>query len=203
MKDSTVKPSLRISHIVYGRVSEGHRVTYLIDPKGDGENRAVPETVVLTRWRKRVFPGYTFSGARLSSTLWRAVAMAFGSNAKTICKLSKEELESISEASREILSKNGFLKLPSSDVLHAIFAICLSDRLQKILDWHLSDAHKDKSGVPDLFLFAKSAASKNFVMGRFVEVKKPNERVSIAQKEEIDFLNGLGLNARVLRLIER
>jgi len=36
-----------------------------------------------------------------------------------------------------------------------------------------------------------------------VEVKKPEEAVSGDQLAEIEFLNKLGLHARVLRLIER
>jgi hypothetical protein len=52
------KPSLRISHVVYGRVHEGRRVKYLVDPNGQGEDREIPENVVLVRWRRRKFPGY-------------------------------------------------------------------------------------------------------------------------------------------------
>ena len=98
MKDLNIKPSLRISHIVYGRLGSDNRVKYLVDANGKGEKMAIPETVVLTRWRKRKFPGYIFSGARLSSTLWRAVGKAFGVDAKAICKLSVEEIAQITES---------------------------------------------------------------------------------------------------------
>ena len=67
MKETLAKPALRISHIVYGRMAVKNRVHYLIDPKGKGSEHAVPESVVLKRWRKRQFPNHTFSGARLSS----------------------------------------------------------------------------------------------------------------------------------------
>jgi hypothetical protein len=40
-------------------------------------------------------------------------------------------------------------------------------------------------------------------MPRFVEVKKPAERLSVDQLEEIHLLRNLGLKARVLRLEER
>jgi hypothetical protein len=40
-------------------------------------------------------------------------------------------------------------------------------------------------------------------MARFVEVKKPDEPVSEDQHDEINFMIGMGLHARVLRLIER
>jgi len=36
-----------------------------------------------------------------------------------------------------------------------------------------------------------------------VEVKKPEESASDDQKAEVDFLNALGLHARIVRLIER
>ena len=45
-------PSLRISHIVYGRELRGNRVYYLVDPKGGGTNKKVAESVVLYRWRR-------------------------------------------------------------------------------------------------------------------------------------------------------
>lgn len=203
MKDLNIKPFLRISHIVYGRVSNGNRVKYLVEANGEGEKRAIPETVVLTRWRKRKFSGYTFSGSRLSPTLWRAVSQAFGSDAKAICRLSIDDITNAVESKRTVLKENGFLKLPNPDVLHALFLNCTAKNLQKILDRHLSEEHQGKSGIPDLFLFARSASNQKLVMGRFVEVKKPEEPLSKVQKEELLFLNELGLNARVLRLIER
>jgi hypothetical protein len=38
---------------------------------------------------------------------------------------------------------------------------------------------------------------------RLAEVKKPRERISIDQHEEISFLRLLGVPARIIRLIER
>jgi hypothetical protein len=203
MKETEAKPALRISHIVYGRQASGNRVLYLVDPKGQGEERAVAESVVLKRWRKRQFPGHTFSGERLSSTLWRAVAKAFGTKAKALCKLSLDQIAATTEASRELLTADGFLKLASSQTLHALFAVCGPERLQAILDKHLSDEHKGKSGIPDLFLFATSHSTGQPTIARFVEVKKPEEPVSPVQTAEIAFLNQMGLHARVLRLVER
>lgn len=203
MKDTNIKPSLRISHIVYGRISVGNKVKYLIDPRGIDEERAIPETVVLSRWRKRKFPGYIFSGSRLSSTFWRAIAAAFGTDARLISKLSQEEIQQVIESKRNILKSNGFLILPSAETISAIILISSPMRLQKMIDRHISEAHKGKSGVPDLFLFARSVVDRKITMGRFVEVKKPEEPLSKVQKEELDFMNSLGFNARVLRLIER
>jgi hypothetical protein len=203
MKETEAKPALRISHIVYGRQASGNRVLYLVDPKGQGEERAVAESVVLKRWRKRQFPRHTFSGERLSSTLWRAVAKAFGTKAKPMCKLTLEQIAATADNSRELLSVDGFLKLASPKTLHALFAVCGPERLQAILDKHLSDEHKGKSGIPDLFLFATSHSTCLPTIARFVEVKKPEEPVSPVQMAEIAFLNQMGLHARVLRLVER
>ena len=88
MSDIEKKPSLRISPYVFGRVQVKNRVTYLIDSKGEGTATGTPERVVLTRWRQRKFPDHSFSGEKLSSTLWRAVAMAYGKKADKICKMS-------------------------------------------------------------------------------------------------------------------
>lgn len=203
MKEKEVKPALRISHIVYGRQASGNRVLYLLDPKGQGTERFVAESVVLKRWRKRQFQGHTFSGERLSSTLWRAVAKAFGTKAKALCKLTLEQIAANAENSRELLSADGFLKLASPQTLHALFAVCGPERLQAILDKHLSAEHKGKSGIPDLFLFATNHSTGLPTIARFVEVKKPEEAVSTVQMAEIAFFNQIGLHARVLRLVER
>ena len=52
---SIKKPALRISTIVYGREHRGKRVYYLVDHRGLGTEKAIPEEVVFKRWRKRVF----------------------------------------------------------------------------------------------------------------------------------------------------
>jgi hypothetical protein len=174
-----------------------------LDPKGQGTERFVAESVVLKRWRKRQFPGHTFSGERLSSTLWRAVAKAFGTKAKALCKLTLDQIADNADNSRELLSADGFLKLASPQTLHALFAVCGPERLQAILDKHLSAEHKGKSGIPDLFLFATNHSTGLPTIARFVEVKKPEEAVSNVQMAEIAFFNQIGLHARVLRLVER
>jgi hypothetical protein len=55
--------------------------------------------------------------------------------------------------------------------------------------------------LPDLFLY-RVARSGRVERGHFVEVKRPRERVSQAQKEEIAFLQELGLSADVVRIRE-
>jgi len=202
MTDIEKKPSLRISPNVYGRTEDRNRVRYLIDPKGEGTQTGVPETVVLTRWRKRKFPHYSFSGEKLSSTVWRAVAKAYGMNAEKICKLTLEELQKIKDEKTESLKDLGHLELPSAKTLNALCAVCGPERLQVLLDKHNSKEHEGKSGVPDLFLYATNNQTGKPSIARFVEVKKPKERISQDQIDEIELLNTMSLHARVMRLVE-
>ena len=193
------KPSLRVSHVVYGRRSEGHRVTYLVDPRGLGEDRAVPETVVLRRWRSRKFPGYAFSGTRLSSTLWRALPVWLGPDVERWYSMSLEELTAKKALlAGELNARN--LRVPEAECARALVAVCGGARLRLLVERHA--ARGSRSGVPDLFLFA-SDSSGGSVMARFVEVKKPEEQLSSDQRDEIAFMLSIGLNARVLRLQER
>ncbi len=201
MKETEAKPALRISHTVHGRQLVGNRVYYRVDPKGVAELLAVPETVVLKRWRARVFPGYSFSGTRLSSTLWRAVGLALGSNARKLCRMSAKVLSEAIDQQRATLRAH-YYALPAPAALRALFAVLGPERLQAILDRHLAPERGNLSGIPDLFLFATPQGSDQPGIARFVEVKKPEEAVSREQIDEIAFLNSLGLHARVLRLIE-
>jgi hypothetical protein len=97
----------------------------------------------------------------------------------------------------------GHLELPSVKTLNVLCKICGPEILQILLDKHNSKEHEGKSGVPDLFLYAINVQTGTPSIARFVEVKKPKERVSQDQKDEIALLNSLGLHARVMRLVER
>jgi len=201
--DIEKKPSLRISPYVFGRAQVKNKVNYLIDPKGEGTATGTPERVVLTRWRQRKFPDHTFSGDKLSSTSWRAVAMAYGKNAEKICKMSLDKLQSTKLENTETLNSRGFLKLPAASTLFSLFQICGPQRIQVLLDKHTSKEHEGKSGVPDLFLYATNRLTGKPTIARFVEVKKPDEKISPEQRAEIALLNSMGLHARVMRLIEK
>ena len=203
MSDIEKKPSLRISPNVYGRTSVRNKVNYLIDPKGQGSDMGVPEKVVLTRWRQRKFPNYTFSGEKLSSTLWRAIAAAYGKNAKKFCSLSIAQLQLIKEEKADSIKTLGRLTLPAVSTLNALICICGPERIQVLIDKHNAKDHEGKSGVPDLFLYAKNTVTGVHAIARFVEVKKPDEPISIEQKSEIALLNTMGLHARVMRLVEK
>jgi hypothetical protein len=203
MSDIEKKPTLRISPNVYGRTGGKNRVKYLIDRQGEGIKTGVPETVVLTRWRKRQFPNYSFSVEKLSSTLWRAVAAAYGSNVKKICKHGLEAIQAIKEEKTVAIKVQGHLELPAAKTLQALCLVCGHDRMQVLLDKHNSLEHQGKSCLPDLFFYATHIQTGKPSIARFVEVKKPNEEVSQDEKDEIALMNYLGLHARVIRLVEK
>ena len=203
MTDIEKKPSLRISPYVFGRALVKNKVNYLIDAKGGGTATGTPERVVLTRWRQRKFPDHSFSGEKLSSTLWRAVVKAYGKNAEKICKMSLERLQTVKDEKTESLNSSGFLKLPAASTLFSLFQTCGPQKIQVLLDKHTSKEHEGKSGVPDLFLYATNRLTGKPTIARFVEVKKPDEKISPEQRAEIALLNSMGLHARVMRLIEK
>jgi VRR-NUC domain len=196
------KPALRISHIVYGREKSGSRVTYLVDPKGGGEQRDIAEEVILKRWRKRVFPGYSFHGDRLYPHCWKTISMVLG-NVPLASRMTLS-VESINEMRGAASESLGHLRhsLPAPSTMYALIQVCGFERLQLLFERHLQTTDGDPFGTPDLFLFATDRSGRQ-VMGRFVEVKKPEEPFQKTQKPEIEFLQSLGLHARVLRLIER
>ena len=198
--DPDSKPSLRISHIVYGRKNEGKRVKYLIDPSSG--DFAIPEDIVLIRWRRRKHPNASFSGARLGPHLWRALAESLGKDCSNWpSQMSETTLDQARTAFRQDPTRRAYLNsLPCLSTLEALWSICGPERLQKLVDRH---SNPGVFGVPDLLLFARDPKTQKVYMGRFVEVKKPDEAISTGQREEIAFMNSLGLHARLIRLIER
>lgn len=194
-------PALRISHIVSGRINENGRVRYFVDPRGQGDVRDIPEDVVLTRWRQRQMQDHSFHGCRLGPNTWRAIDKAFGRSASAICRLNIEEV-SAARTTLHLEKNEHHLWLPEPTSLCSLFNALGPVRLQNVLDRHLSSDRESRFGTPDLFLFAKKRSSDNVAFYRLVEVKKPRERISKDQHEEIAFLRSIGVPARVLRLIE-
>lgn len=194
-------PALRISHIVSGRINENGRVRYFVDPMGADGERAIPEDVVLKRWRRREMTGYTFHGCRLGPNSWRAIDKAFGNIARLVCTLSVGEISAARQA-LHLDKDDQHLWLPEPNSLWSLFSALGPARLQAVLDRHLSPDREGKFGTPDLFLFAKEGSASSTSFYRLVEVKKPRERISNDQHDEIAFLRSIGVPARVLRLIE-
>jgi hypothetical protein len=194
-------PALRISHIVRDPINVDGRVRYLVDPDGLGDERAIPEDIVLIRWRRRKMDGHTFHGCRLGPNTWRAIGYAFGSEAEQICSLSVKQ---IAAGRQELgLDKDSHhFWLPDASTVASLFQALGPSKLEKILQRHLAPERANKYGTPDLFLFAKKRQDAKVSFFRLVEVKKPKERISPDQNEEIAFLRSIGVPARVLRLIE-
>jgi len=193
-------PPLRISRVVYGRHRPDGRVRFLVDPKGKGDEEATPERVVLKRWRRRSVPGYVFGGVRLSPTVWRAVGLVFGTDARSIVALAETEVESRIIESRGSLRKRK-LSLPNAKVVYTIFQCLGIQRLTKILNRHLIDDGGKTSGTPDLFLYQLKIGTRRakFI---FVEVKKSDEPLKPHQRDEIQFLRQIGVPAREFRFSE-
>jgi hypothetical protein len=200
--DHEKKPTLRISHIVYGRERRGNRVVYLLDPKGEGAEKSIAEQVVLHRWRRREFPGYTFSGARLSPNLWRALPLVLSTDTSLWGRLTPAKIKELADRKRSDLRRR-HLSVPSENVVWALIQVCGRDRLHKIVERHNAPDRLEQFGTPDLFLYATCNETGQPMIARFVEVKKPEEAVSGDQHEEIEFLKSLGLHSRILRLVER
>ncbi len=196
------KPPLRISHIVYGREKRANRVYYLVDPKGEGFEKKIAEQVVLHRWRRRAFTGFTFSGARLNPGVWRILPHVLGNDPVKWLQASQDEIQRQIDAQRDLMRET-YATLPAANVLKALFEYIGEMRLKQILTRQNDPTRLKRFGIPDLFLFATDNRTGKVAIARFVEVKKPEEGLSQDQKEEITFLQSLGLHARVLRLIER
>ena len=195
-------PALRISNIVCGRETFGPRVKYFVDPGNSLGEKAIPEQVVLKRWRRRKMDGQLFHGTRLSPTIWRAIDFCFNMDPADLAKLSVEQVAEAIALKHDAL-KSAYLKLPAPPHLTQLFAAMGAERLVPVMQRHLSADRADRFGTPDLFLYSINSGTQMLSFFRLVEVKRPRERISADQQEELDFLVSLGLPARVLRLIER
>jgi len=196
-------PALRISHFVCGREHRDGKVYYFLDPDRNLSVKGIPEKVALWRWRRRRKPdGYCFGGARLSPNIWRAMSIAFPGGRGISADATLENLRDAAEAVRTELRTRHY-SLPSAECLQAMFRGIGPERIKDLIARHTSPSRADRYGTPDLFLYMTPITPSKAPFIRFVEVKKPRERVRPDQWEEIDYLMSIGIPARVLRLIER
>ncbi|NDF70276.1 MAG: hypothetical protein EB131_03960 [Betaproteobacteria bacterium] len=201
--DEPCVPALGISHIVCGRENVGGRVHYFLDANCRLQEKAIPEQVVLWRWRRRKSPhGFSFGGDRLSPNVWRAMALAFPDGRGISADAELEDLRLAVDASRDQLRSMDY-SLPSAQCLQAIFRGIGPGRVKDLIKRHTLPERKDCYGTPDLCLYMTSTTFIRPPVIRFVEVKKPDEELLAHQEEEIAFLISIGIAARVLRLIER
>lgn len=188
--------SLKISKIVFGRINVDGRVRYLVDPKGQGTDRRIPEEVVLYRWKTRKHKYLSFYGDRLNPHVWRHMAVALGPDVAKWLTYTLDELKHLRDA--QVKST-----LPQPLNMHALIHMCGVERLQRIVERHCNSAAEVQFGVPDLFLYAKRKADGGYSRCHFVEVKKPKEPLSQEQRDEIAFMHSLGFDASTFVFIER
>jgi hypothetical protein len=188
---------LGISTIVHGRHNNGTRVTYLLDPEGAGDARAIPEEIILRRWKGKEHAAYTHHGTRLNPNVWRAVQQMLGRDTSLWLQRTVEMLH---ELRSEQPKKS---EIPQAKDLHAMIHALGGDILGAILRHHINEEGESAHGVPDLFLCTRRRSDGTIAKYQFVEVKKPKEPLSHVQKEAIAMLHSLGIPAREIRLIER
>ena len=202
--------SLRISRVVRNRSKEGARVYYDLDAPGTPAaeatgDRGVPEKVVLVRWRRRTRPGRTYAGVRLQPTIWRALPVALGADVARWRRLTVDEIEQAIDDARDRLSTAGRegkpLRLPAATAVQALITVLGTAIVKKLVTRHADPARHAKPGVPDLFLYAMCEDGR-IESPRFVEVKKPEETLYPHQADELAFMSALGLDARVMRLLD-
>ena len=198
-------PRLGISNIVYGRRTNSNtRVEYLVDTEGD-ENLgyAIPEKVVLKRWKQKAHPKYRFGGMRLSPNIWRSINMALGSNYSDAFKMSADQIDAKYVKASETLKSMDYPTMVGMKVARLIEGLGLT-RFRILMERHNDPLRTNYYGTPDLFLWAVAKSSEIIVYSRFIEVKKPDEPLSKAQLSELHFLKcRLHLKARCFRLKER
>jgi hypothetical protein len=194
---------LGIKRTVYGREKKSSgRVTYIVDPEGLDPEKKISEVVVLKRWRKRSLAHYSFSGTTLNPKIWRSLPTVFGNDSKRLATLTVKEIAEYLQSSR-IKYPEVKKFLPSASILAVMFKVCGAERLQNIIKRHNDPSRTEIFGTPDLFLFATNSKTKEIHEAHFVEVKRPDEKLSDWQEDEISFLKSLGLQAGVYRLKEK
>ena len=194
---------LGIIRTVYGREKKtSGRVTYIVDPEGIDPEKNISEVVVLKRWRKRSLAHHSFSGAKLNPKIWRSLTNVFGDDPKKWVSLSVKEISEYLQNAR-IKHPEATKFLPSASILAVIFKKCGAESLQKIYKRHNDPDRADIFGTPDLFLFSTNSKTKQIREAHFIEVKRPDEKLSDEQEDELSFLKKLGLQAGVYRLKEK
>ena len=207
MSSNYGSPRLGISNIVYGRRNLNGRVEYLLDHSDGVQSYEIPEQIVLKRWKAKdgTPRAVRYSGFRLKPNTWKSLSFVFGFDVKRLSELNAGQINTcFSESCRdEEFNSRNFNKIDGYKVEILIKALG-SEKMLQILKRHNDPEFPERYGTPDLFLFATKIDENKIDHFRFVEVKRPRERLSADQINELDFLkNELNLKARVLRLIEQ
>lgn len=198
-------PSLRIPLTVTRcAVSEPQgRVRYQ-----SGDRCLIPEEIVLQRWKERsrtdpaLASGTRFDGCRLPPGTW-ALLRAWMAEGLRSDEFARPAV--LKEYAERNQAGGGTLRAPvSSKFTHLLTFLAERKLLQCVVERERSAS---SPGLPDLFLYRMDIEGRVFG-GRFVEVKRHNqrtgdrERISPTQAAELEFLRTLGLEARVVYLLE-
>jgi len=173
-------------------------VTYEAVPNTDIWH--IPEEVVILRWRHRpASGGRTYDGFRLPPGTWRTVLAC----PPSLDWMTASE-QQVANALQEVRRKHDGRPLRSPGAANLLLLVRYLSRRGKLGGILQRHRHVDPKspGIPDVFLYWKNGDGA-VEGGRFVEVKKPDERVRQCQIDEIRCLREAGLNAGVFRLIER
>ena len=193
---------LGIKSTVHGREKRGNHVYFIIDPKGNDLKKGRTELVVLKRWLKKIKANHSFSGSTLNPKIWRSMRTVFGNDPKNWVSLSVKEISEYLQNAR-IKHPEDTKFLPSASILAVIFKVCGVENLESILERHNKRERAEIFGTPDLFLFSTNTKTKQIREAHFIEVKRPDEKLSDEQEDELSFLKKLGLQAGVYRLKEK
>ena len=190
--------AIGIRRVVAECRNERGRKRCLDDETGSWE---IPEEIILGRWRrKKTRPGTVFKGMRLPPGTWRAVIACLeedggveGISAPTV----RRALTKLRDKPRE-----PGLRYPSVESLRVLVEYLIRKGVcDPVVLRHWLQVDPESPGIPDLFLYSVDAGGR-VASARFVEVKRPDERLLMSQVAELTFLRGLGLRAGVVRLVE-
>ena len=194
---------LGIKRVVRGREKKPNgRVVYITDPNGSDTKKDISENVVLKRWRHQKLTNCGFSGIRLNPKIWRSLGKIFGNNPGKWASLTVEDITNFLQMGRAS-NPSETKAIPGAITLSILFNVCGPENLCKIYKRHSDPSRDSFFGTPDLFLYTVNLKTKKIQNAHFVEVKRPDERLSDDQIDEIAFLQSLGLQAGVYRLIEK
>ncbi len=172
-----------VSRVVSGRRRRRNRVTY--------EGRRGPATserIVVERCRGRGLGCH-----RLPPGTWRALGRLEALERRHPGATLADLLESMATEPPRL----------RAGLVLALREAVAPRRLRVLVERHTDgDVSSKRPGVPDLFVFKRRADGTAYA-GRFVEVKRPGERLAPHQATELRFMRDAGLRAGVLRLIER
>jgi hypothetical protein len=160
----------------------------------------IPENVILRRWRRRPAREGCHAGVRLPPQVWQTIN-ALRDAGTDAWRIGPEAIRT-ALASLQAAHPGRHFRCPSSSAfLNALARLHQQGALERILQRHRTEcARREAPGVPDLLLWRERVDGAIEAI-KFVEVKRPNERIARHQQEELSFLRSCGVKAGVVRLL--